>query len=243
MDRLERLAQLGPLGRAERELFDRVEPVLDPLERDQRPQQPRAQEPPAHRRHRAIDFVQERSRAPAVGRVDDLEVAERSRVDEETVGAGAKGDLADVGEIGLLRVAQVVDEGARGANRSWPILEAKPEQALRAQLLEQGPARRFLVERPSGGVGHASVHADLSHERCRVVETLGRNDLARLEDGELVGERLPSVRAVILGGRELSGREIEQCHAEARYVGGWRDGHEERGLPGLEVSRIGERPR
>ena len=41
VNRLERLAQLGALGRPERELFDGVEPILNPLERDQRPEQPR----------------------------------------------------------------------------------------------------------------------------------------------------------------------------------------------------------
>ena len=113
--RLERVAQLRALGRAERELLDGVEPILDPLERDERPQQPRAQQPAAHRRHRAIDLVQQRSGAAAVGGFDDLEVPQRGRIDEQAVGAGAEGDLADVREVGLLRVAQVVHERAGGA--------------------------------------------------------------------------------------------------------------------------------
>ena len=66
VDRLQRLAHLRPLGAAERELLDRVEPILNPLERDQRPQQPGAQQPAAHRRHRAIDLVEQRTGASAV---------------------------------------------------------------------------------------------------------------------------------------------------------------------------------
>ena len=131
VNRLERLAQLGAFGRAERQLLDGVEPILNPLERDERPEQPRAQQPAAHRRHRAVDLVQQRSGAPAVGGVDHLEVAQRRRIDEQAVGAGAERDLTDVGEIGLLRVAQVVDERAGRAHRRGPILEAEPEQALR----------------------------------------------------------------------------------------------------------------
>ena len=67
VDRLQRLAQLGALGRAKRELFDGVEPILDPLERDQRTQQPRPQQAAAHRRHRAIDLVEQRPGPAAVG--------------------------------------------------------------------------------------------------------------------------------------------------------------------------------
>ena len=43
-----------------RQLFDRVEPVADGLERHQRPKQPRSQQAAAHRRDRAIEFVEQR---------------------------------------------------------------------------------------------------------------------------------------------------------------------------------------
>ena len=41
----------------------------------------RAQQPAAHRRHRAIDLVQQRSGPAAVGAFDHLEVAQRRRID------------------------------------------------------------------------------------------------------------------------------------------------------------------
>ena len=43
---------------------------------------------PAHRRHRAVDLVQQRSVAPAVHRFDHFQVAERDGVDEQAVGGG-----------------------------------------------------------------------------------------------------------------------------------------------------------
>ena len=49
---------------AERELLDRIEPILDPLERHERPQQPRAEQAAAHRRDGAIDLVEQRPVRP-----------------------------------------------------------------------------------------------------------------------------------------------------------------------------------
>ena len=144
----QRVLHLRPLGAAEGELLDRIEPILDALERQQRLQQPGPQQPPAHRRHRAIDLVQQRSGAAAVGRLDDVEVPERGRVDDQAVGAGAVRNLADVREIGLLRVAQVLDQRACGADRGVVALETEAGQALRLQLGEQRTACRFAVERP-----------------------------------------------------------------------------------------------
>ena len=46
LDGLDRVAELAALGRAERQLLDGVEPIADRLERQQRPQQPRARAPP-----------------------------------------------------------------------------------------------------------------------------------------------------------------------------------------------------
>ena len=59
---LQRVAQLGSRRAAEREVLDGVEPIVNPLERDERPEQPGAKQPSAHRRHAAIELVQERSR-------------------------------------------------------------------------------------------------------------------------------------------------------------------------------------
>ena len=70
---LQRLAHLRALGAAEREVLDAVEAILDALERGERPEQPGPDQAAAHRGAGPIDLVQQRSRAPAVGRFDHLE--------------------------------------------------------------------------------------------------------------------------------------------------------------------------
>ena len=65
---LDRVAKLAAVGREKRELFDGVETIANRLERDQRAEQPRPQQAAADRRHRAIEFVEQRSVAVAVRR-------------------------------------------------------------------------------------------------------------------------------------------------------------------------------
>ena len=185
----QRVAQLDARGAAEGEVLDRVEPILDPLERDQRPEQPGAQQPSAHRRDRAIDLVQQRAGAAAVLRLDHLEVPQRRRIDEQAVGAGAERDVAHVREIGLLRVAQVLHERAGGGHGGRTIVEAEPLQRLRLELAEQRAPRRLVLERPRLGRGQARLDARRRQQRGRRVEPGRRQDLARPEHGELVAER------------------------------------------------------
>ena len=117
--RLQRVADLGALGGAERELLDRVEPILDPLERQQRTQQParaaagRPSASPCDRSRGAAS-----RRAPPLRGLDHLEVAQRGRIDR----AGSRrrcgsAIVADVREVGLLRLAQVLDQRAGRADR------------------------------------------------------------------------------------------------------------------------------
>ncbi len=142
--------------------------------------------------------MQQRSGPPAVGGFDNFEVAERRRVDEQTLGAGAERDFAHVGEIGFLRVAKIVDERAGGAHRRRPILEAEAGQALRPKLLEERAPRRFLIEGPAGCVGHARIAADVSDEGCGILESFRGDDFARLQNRQLVAERLASLGVAIL---------------------------------------------
>ena len=110
VDGAQRIAQAAALGRLEGELLDGVEPILDPLERGQRAHQPGPQAARAHHRLGAIDHRQQRTFASAVGALEDLEVAERHRIDQQAVLPLAPADGADVGEVDLLGVAQVLDE-------------------------------------------------------------------------------------------------------------------------------------
>ena len=132
--RLERVLHLGALGAPERELFDGVEPILNALDREQRPQHPRPQHPAAHRGDGAIDFVQQGSGPSAVRRFHHLQVRQRRRIDNQAVGAGSIGDFADVREVRLLRFTQVVHERTGGADGGGMLFQAEPEETLRLQL-------------------------------------------------------------------------------------------------------------
>ncbi len=187
--------------------------------------------------------MEQRPGPAAVGRLDDLERAQRRRIDDQAVGASAKRDLADVREIGLLRVAQVVHERSGGAHGGRTIVEAEADEALRLKLVEQRAPCRFLLEGPARHLRDARIPAHLRHERRRVVKSLRRDDLARLQDRELVGESLTARRPVILGGGEFSGRQIEERDADALAGGIGRHRHQERRLAGLEIAGIGQRAR
>src|SRR6185503_7682827 len=184
--RPERVLDFRALGGAERELFDRIEAILDALERQQRLQQPGPEQTPPHRRDRAVDLVEQRSGAAAIRRLDDVEVLERGRVDDETVGAGAERDLADVREVGLLRLTEILHERARGADRGRMPFETESRQALSLQLLDQCAARGFGVERPRLDRRDHGRQPQRFNHRGRLAETGRRNDLARTEHGNLV---------------------------------------------------------
>ncbi len=187
LDGLQRVAQLAALGGPEGELLDRVEAIADRLERHQRAQQPGAQQPAADRGDRAIELVEQRAVAAALRSLEDLEVLERRRIDEERVGALAVRDGADVREVGLLRLAQVVDERAGRGDGRRPALEAEALQAAGAQLIEQRAARRFVVERPAvdrrdrqAGVDERRARLEHRGAGSRAVVSGRHDDLARL---------------------------------------------------------------
>ncbi len=62
LHRLDGLAKLAAVRGAKRQLLDRIEPVANRIEQQQRADQPRAEQPAAHRGDRAIELVEQRSR-------------------------------------------------------------------------------------------------------------------------------------------------------------------------------------
>ena len=217
MHRLDRVAELAALDGPERQLLDRVEAVADRLERHQRTEQPGPQQTAAHGGHRAIELVEQRSGAAAFGSLQDLEVLQRRRIDEEVVGTLTEGDRSHVREIDLLRAAHVMHERAGGGHRRGMRVEAEPFEAGRAQLIEQRAARRLRVERPA--VDRRDREAGRRDRRRHVrrsaaVTRFGRDDLARPQHDELVGERLQAVGPGIFGGGELARGQIEQRDAD-----------------------------
>ena len=140
--RLQRLAHLAAIGGPERQLLDRVEPIADRLERHQRGQQPGAHQPAAHRGHGAVDLVEQRSGPSPVRRLDQLEVAHRGGIHQQPAGRLAQPQRAHVRQVGLLRVAQVADQGAGGGHRARAVGQAEAVQAAHPQLIAQRLGRR-----------------------------------------------------------------------------------------------------
>ena len=170
--------------------------------------------PRAHHRLRPIEHRQQRAVAAALGALEDLEVAERHRIDQQAVLPLAPADGADVGEVDLLRVAQVLDQRAGGARRGGMAVQPEGVQAAGAQLIAQRlrgaiDAERPFVERRDGD----AEARDLGQQRHRL-DALRHDHLARAQHAQLLVQRLASVGAGVLRGQELAGRGVEQRHAE-----------------------------
>ncbi len=101
-----------------------------------RSNQPRMSRPPIDVTVRSISSSSDPVRPPVVAS-DHLEIAQRGRIDHQAVGAGAERDLAQVREIRLLCLPQVLHERARGADRRRVIVETEGVEAVCFQLVEQ----------------------------------------------------------------------------------------------------------
>src|SRR6186997_833687 len=107
------------------------------------------------------------------------------RVEDQTVGARAITDGADVRKVGFLRVAQVRDETASGLNRRGPALQAEALEPVRLQLIEQRAPRRFGVEGPSVDVGHRQLQTRQLGEPLTWIRVAGYHDFARAQHSDL----------------------------------------------------------
>ena len=254
LHRFARLPELPALGGPRRDLLDRVEPVADRFEADEWAQQPGSQQAAAHDGRRAIELGQQRPVAAAIGSLDDLEMFQRRRIDEQGIGTLAITDRADVREIDLLAVAQIGDQPAGGGGRRRPASETEPFEACGAKLIEQRAPGRFQLERPWLD-GRDRERADGRRRQewmiRRSVVVFRDDDFARAQQGELVGKGLNAVVARVFGGAELTGREVEQGDADGRLqltgpVARMRvprhQRHQKRRLARIEIVAVGERP-
>ena len=207
--RLERVAQLRPLGAAEGHLLDCIEPVLDRLERVRRPLQPRAQQPPSHRRHRAVYLAQQRTGAAAVRRLEDLEVPAGGRVHQHVLRLRPEDDAPDMHQIDLLGVPKILHERA-GSPRGRRVIGQVGAfegglQLVAERLLGVVESERPGLERRDRQVPGVELRQDLGQLRVA-----GHDDLPRSENRQLVGERLPAALAGVLRGAELARRQVDQ---------------------------------
>ena len=243
--RLERIAQLRALHAAKGQFLDGIETIANRFERNQRANQPRAEQPAAHRRDGLVDLVEQRPDAPAVAALQDLEVLQRDRVDQQVPGLLAEADRADVGEVRLLAVPQVRDQRTGRGDRRIVAVQAEAFEAARPELFDQRAPRAVAIELP--GLDPRQRHADARRlGQSRQVGAFGDHQLARPKHAQLVFERLPASGARVLGRAELAGRQVDQRDAEL-VAAIRRDAHEKRRLARLEVvgveQRARERPR
>ncbi len=118
-------------------------------------------------------------------------------------------------------------------------VEAEAFEPAGAELGEQGASRRFAVERPRVDIGQQDARlGDRRGER----RAGRRHDFARLEQRQLVGQRLRAIRAAVFGGREFAGGQVEQRDADdiALAICG-RDSHQKCRFAGVEKIRVGQR--
>ena len=152
----ELFAQFGAQDGLLQELPHGVETQLDLRAVHRGPQQPLAQQPAAHAGERGIEHRQHRgplraanrSRVRREDRLQQFQVAHRDRVQHHAIGAVVIGRAVQVVERGALRVAQIVQDGARRAHRGGVSAEAAAIQRRQLEVLAQRAAGVVVGEDP-----------------------------------------------------------------------------------------------
>ena len=238
------VAQLGPLRTLEREVFDGVEPVLDPRKRHEWPEEPGPQQPAAHGRHRAIDRVQERPGPAPIDPFDDVQVAQRHRIDEERIGGLDERDVAHMRQVAALGLPHVRHDGPSRRHRSRGPVEPEAGERGDAELFGQGLDGAGVVKRPGLHLGDA--RADALDERCRLLGTLARlgdEEFFRPQERQFGHDGRARLGAGQLGREKGARGDVEPGHAPGgRRRRRRRDRHEKRGFAGIEVARVREGP-
>ena len=173
---------------------------------------------PAIDGHRAIDLVEQRAVAAAVHRFDDFEVLQRDRIDQQAVGRRLVGDAADVREIGFLRVAQIVEQGAGGAT---PRTRVRRGRTLRARSCGTDRCSVRRADSCSNVHGSTRVTGSRSPAPSSSTRLRSRSTAATISRGRSTITSSASACSPagpgIFGARKLAGRQIEQRDARRRY--------------------------
>ena len=141
-------AKPSAIGRSKGKLLDRIQPIADAFQREKGTKQPGAQRASAHRRHGAVDFVEQRSLQPAFAAGEHFEMLQRDRVDEQAFGRSFVGNGAHMRQVGLLGVTEIGDQSACCLNGGCAAVEAEAVEAVRLQLVEERAPCRLGFEGP-----------------------------------------------------------------------------------------------
>ena len=179
----------------------RVEPRIDRRGIHERREQPAAQQPGPHRRHRAVQHLEQRR--PGRSRPEwlhELEVAPRHLVEREHVARAEQARAGEMRETGGLQFARVPEQRARGAQRRpiarlhpKPVERSQPERARQVLAGELGVELPDLAFGPGGPIRERRDAPVRRHDFGRLV--------ARQRGRELFGRHGLE--------HELAGRQVE----------------------------------
>ncbi len=237
---------LLPDGRAQRGLGDQdlhgVLPVRDRRRVEQRPEQPLAERPRAHRRGGPVDDGQERAAWGAIlGVLEQLERRHCGRVQRHGVARVKTLEPGEMAERLTLGVAQVGQGRARRLEPRGHVRHAQAVERLDLEVRSEQLARRAKREPRRLPARHHHAARGETGPQARVLparhEALGRPAKERrVEERRLVRPRA-------FPGPEVARGHVDESHAEraAGACPGPMQGEEiVVGCP-LEVARIGQR--
>jgi len=199
----ERVAQLRERKRVPDKLrHDRL-PRADRPDVAQRVQEPFAQGPRAHRRHRAIERAEQRHR-PTAARLDEFKVRLGDGIDDEEFADAVGPQAAEVGDVAPHLAGEVVEDRAGRANGRAHSRAAKAIERLDFEMLAQEKLRRLALE----GVALDRVQSGDSLE-CLL---LRRENFRRRNARQFVVQRGGVVE---FGEAEFAGAQVGEGEAEA----------------------------
>ena len=232
-DAAQLFAQFGAQYGLLEQLADRIQPAVDFGAVERWAEQTLAQQAAAHAGPGLIQDVQQSGVVALAGeqRLDQFEVAHGDGVEQHACGAVVIGGTVEVFEGGALRLAQVMQDGARRAHGRRPVGQAASIERQQAEVIAQGAVGVIEAEDPVFEVGAEIARALIFGGEQRQIG--GVEDLARakLFDGGV------DFGGVHFGDAELAGGDIHVGHAGAMPDA--RDGREVVVLVRAEGERIG----
>lgn len=232
-DAAQRLAQALE-GAGLQEVADRMVALGDHGLRAQRPVQPTPEQAAAHRRDRAVHHAQQGVRGVAVDAGVDLEMPACRRVQRDGLVRGLDRDGGEVGQLLLLRLLDVAEQGARGGRRQRFAFEAEGREVVEVEEAQQGASGAVGVEQP----GRAATGALPLGDGGRPAVLVGDQHFGGLEAGQFGGQR---VLVGDLVGEEATAREVGPGQAVPDLAAHHR--HQQRVAAFLQQGFVGHRAR